>query len=81
MSPIVSARSCPAQLLRADQSLTTMPQGRQNEWEMTIGCQAFLSYLPDKVFSLCWDLPATLDTARELEAICLSLGPVMDHFK
>lgn len=77
---IVPASSCPVQLFRVSQSLTALPQGSQNNKEFDVSCEALVSYFADKIWSLCQDLSATVDTVHELEALWPSLGLTLNHF-
>uniref|UniRef100_A0A670I2H7 Reverse transcriptase domain-containing protein n=1 Tax=Podarcis muralis TaxID=64176 RepID=A0A670I2H7_PODMU len=77
---IASASSRPAQLFSIIRSLTSL-EGQPNlNNNLTHSCEAFASFFAEKVLSLRHDLPANLDTIKELEAPRLSSGPVLDHF-
>lgn len=77
---IASANYWLAQLFRTIQLLTSFPQGIQNSKELAIGCEAFTTCFRDKVLSVCQDLPAMVDTVRELDVPCLSSDPNLDFF-
>lgn len=77
---IVSANLCPAQLFRIIRSLPLLPEDKQNGRELAIGFETSANYFTDKDLSLCQDFLAMIDIVKELEAPCLSLCPILDHF-
>lgn len=80
MTSIVFSSSCPAQLFRLVQSLTSLPLGNQKDKESAIRHEVFMSYFVCKISLLHQDLPATVDIIHEMEASWLSLDPVLDSF-
>lgn len=67
-------------MVEKEQTETILSQGKSNNKELAISCEAFESNFADKVLLLCLDLPARLETVKELEAPCPSSGPFLNHF-
>uniref|UniRef100_A0A670I3D4 Reverse transcriptase domain-containing protein n=1 Tax=Podarcis muralis TaxID=64176 RepID=A0A670I3D4_PODMU len=68
------------QLFSIIRSLLSLERQPNLNTNLTHSCEAFASFFAEKLFLLRHDLPANLDTIKELEAPRLSLGPVLDHF-
>lgn len=75
-----STSSCPAQLFRIIESLSSLSQEMQKHNDLTINAEVFGSYFVDKILSLCQKLPATIDTICELGGPWPFSGPIISHF-
>lgn len=83
LASIASANMHPAQLFRTIWNLIYLPQGKQNDKELAIGCEAFVKYFADTILSRHQDLPATVTRTTDTKPGCLCppSGLKWDHFR
>lgn len=77
---IASSSSHLAQLFRVIRALSSLNRKDQKLSDLAISCGAFASFLKDEVLFLCHDLPASIETVRELEVPWPPLGSFFDSF-
>lgn len=77
MAFIASANSCSAQLSNTIWNITFLPQGKQNDRELAIDCEAFAKYFADRIL-FCQNLLVVVDTVMERKDPCPSSGPILD---